>query len=97
LRHLRFHGCVLKWECMLTLFDAIGLRREWSDIVRARLTPTSLSWLLWSDTSPLVPGSRSRYDRHMSKRTLHNEFTAIIERDGKWYVGYCPEIPGANL
>ena len=22
---------------------------------------------------------------HMSKHTLHNEFTAIIERDGKWY------------
>jgi predicted RNase H-like HicB family nuclease len=27
---------------------------------------------------------------------MENEFTAIIERDGKWYVGYCPEIPGAN-
>jgi len=27
---------------------------------------------------------------------LLNEFTAIIERDGKWYVAYCPEIPGAN-
>lgn len=25
-----------------------------------------------------------------------NEFAAIIERDGKWYVAYCPEIPGAN-
>jgi predicted RNase H-like HicB family nuclease len=32
----------------------------------------------------------------MSKHALHNEFTAIIERDGKWYIGYCPEIPGAN-
>jgi predicted RNase H-like HicB family nuclease len=32
----------------------------------------------------------------MSKRTLHNEFTAIIERGEKWYIGYCPEIPGAN-
>jgi predicted RNase H-like HicB family nuclease len=32
----------------------------------------------------------------MSKHTLHNEFTAIIERDGKWHIGYCPEIPGAN-
>jgi len=28
--------------------------------------------------------------------TMHNEFTAIIERDGEWYVAYCPEIPGAN-
>jgi predicted RNase H-like HicB family nuclease len=27
---------------------------------------------------------------------MKNEFTAIIERDGEWYIGYCPEIPGAN-
>jgi predicted RNase H-like HicB family nuclease len=27
---------------------------------------------------------------------MRNEFTAIIERDGEWYVGCCPEIPGAN-
>jgi predicted RNase H-like HicB family nuclease len=27
---------------------------------------------------------------------MKNEFTAVIERDGDWYVGYCPEIPGAN-
>ena len=27
---------------------------------------------------------------------MHNEFTAIIERDGKWFVAYCPEVPGAN-
>ena len=27
---------------------------------------------------------------------MHNEFTAIIERDGDWYISYCPEIPGAN-
>ena len=27
---------------------------------------------------------------------MHNEFTAVIERDGDWYIGYCPEIPGAN-
>lgn len=27
---------------------------------------------------------------------MRNEFTAIIERDGEWYVGYCPEITGAN-
>jgi len=45
---------------------------------------------------PLVRRSRSRYDKYMSKHTLHNEFTAIIERNGKWYIGYCPEIPGAN-
>jgi predicted RNase H-like HicB family nuclease len=27
---------------------------------------------------------------------MHNEFTAIIERDEEWYIAYCPEIPGAN-
>ncbi len=27
---------------------------------------------------------------------LHNEFTAIIEKDGDWLIAYCPEIPGAN-
>jgi predicted RNase H-like HicB family nuclease len=25
-----------------------------------------------------------------------NEFTAIIERDGKWFIASCPEVPGAN-
>ncbi|NIA10199.1 MAG: type II toxin-antitoxin system HicB family antitoxin [Nitrospiraceae bacterium] len=27
---------------------------------------------------------------------MKNEFTAVIERDGKWYIAYCLEIPGAN-
>ncbi len=27
---------------------------------------------------------------------MHNEFTAIIEKDGRWFIAYCPEIPGAN-
>ncbi len=27
---------------------------------------------------------------------MRNEFTAVIERDGAWYIAYCPEIPGAN-
>jgi predicted RNase H-like HicB family nuclease len=27
---------------------------------------------------------------------MASEFTAIIERDGDWYIAYCPEIPGAN-
>jgi predicted RNase H-like HicB family nuclease len=27
---------------------------------------------------------------------MHNEFIAIIERDGDWYIAYSPEIPGAN-
>ena len=27
---------------------------------------------------------------------MHNEFTAIFEQDGYWYIAYCPEVPGAN-
>ena len=27
---------------------------------------------------------------------MRHEFTAVFERDGEWYVGYCPEVPGAN-
>ena len=27
---------------------------------------------------------------------MRNEFTAIIERDGPWFVSYCAEVPGAN-
>ena len=27
---------------------------------------------------------------------MHNEFTAVFERDGEWFLAFCPEIPGAN-
>ena len=27
---------------------------------------------------------------------MHNECTAVFERDGEWYIAFCPEIPGAN-
>ncbi len=27
---------------------------------------------------------------------MHNEFTAIVEKDGEWFVAYSPEVPGAN-
>ena len=27
---------------------------------------------------------------------MKNEFTAIIEKDGDWFISYCAEIPGAN-
>ena len=27
---------------------------------------------------------------------MHNEFTAVLERDGDWYIAYSPEVPGAN-
>ena len=25
-----------------------------------------------------------------------NEFSAVYEQDGEWFIGYCPEIPEAN-
>lgn len=27
---------------------------------------------------------------------MRNEFSAVIERDGEWYIAYTPEVPGAN-
>jgi predicted RNase H-like HicB family nuclease len=27
---------------------------------------------------------------------MHNEFEAIIEKNGEWFIAYSPEIPGAN-
>jgi predicted RNase H-like HicB family nuclease len=27
---------------------------------------------------------------------MKSEFTAIYERDGDWWIAYCPEVPGAN-
>ena len=27
---------------------------------------------------------------------MSSTFTAILERDGDWYVAQCPEVPGAN-
>jgi predicted RNase H-like HicB family nuclease len=27
---------------------------------------------------------------------MSKEFTAVVEKDGSWFVAYCPEVPGAN-
>ena len=27
---------------------------------------------------------------------MRNEFTAVVERDGPFYIAYCAEVPGAN-
>ena len=26
---------------------------------------------------------------------MHNEFNEIVEKDGKWFIAYTPEVPGA--
>lgn len=40
----------------------------------------------------------AKVDKIAEKETnlVANEFTAIIERDGDWFIAYCPEVPGAN-
>jgi len=27
---------------------------------------------------------------------MQNEFTAVIEQDGEWFIAYCPQVAGAN-
>lgn len=27
---------------------------------------------------------------------MANEFTGVFEQEGDWYIGYCPEVQGAN-
>ena len=27
---------------------------------------------------------------------MRHEFPGVVEKDGDWFVSYCPEVPGAN-
>ena len=27
---------------------------------------------------------------------MRNRYTAVVQRDGKWFIAFCPEVPGAN-
>jgi predicted RNase H-like HicB family nuclease len=45
--------------------------------------------------APQVPVGRAAGARGYTF-PMRNEFTAVIERDGEWFVGWSPEIPGAN-
>ena len=27
---------------------------------------------------------------------MKEKFTAVMQRDGKWFIAYCPEVEGAN-
>jgi predicted RNase H-like HicB family nuclease len=38
--------------------------------------------------------SHSDVERRLA--SVVNEFTAVIEQDGEWFIAYCPEMPGAN-
>ena len=43
----------------------------------------------------LSPAVEWGYD-FVEDRYVHNEFTAVVEKDGDWFIAYCPEIHGAN-
>ena len=45
-------------------------------------------------TAP-VPSPVTHF-RRGARNEIHNEFVAIIERDGEWFIARCPEVPGAN-
>ncbi len=48
------------------------------------------------DLPELTVGILIAHDRRTIIRQMQNEFTAIIERDGRWFIAFCPEVPGAN-
>ena len=27
---------------------------------------------------------------------MRNHYTAVVQRDGKWFIAFCPEVPEAN-
>ncbi len=27
---------------------------------------------------------------------MRSRYTAVVQRDGKWFTAFCPEVPGAN-
>lgn len=51
-----------------------------------------------TSVAPRADSTRSLERRTLSaaEAALASEFTAILERDGEWFVAYSPEIPGAN-
>jgi predicted RNase H-like HicB family nuclease len=45
----------------------------------------------WWSRPHVSAGSVESAEAHMT-----NEFTAVVERDGEWFIAYCAEVPGAN-
>ena len=42
------------------------------------------------------PAEGLTYFRRRYNEAMRNEFTAIVEQDGPWFIAYCAEVPGAN-
>ncbi len=38
----------------------------------------------------------SRNKRRVERASASARFTAVYEKGDKYYIGYCPEVPGAN-
>ncbi len=77
--------------------DCASLKRAYSeaasDFAIRRVTLT----ISRSCTAAIRQGQRSAVRSERARLAdMANEFTAIIERDGDWYIAYCAEIPGAN-
>ena len=77
-----------------TVLNAIAsVRRNFqSPQLRMQAEGKILQEKTFVDTMPLTIASRLA----TWSDGMKNEFTAIIEREGDWYVAFCPEIPGAN-
>ena len=45
---------------------------------------------------PLLDDAEVMFVYQKPQAAVHNEFTAIIERDEEWYVVHCLEVPGAH-
>jgi predicted RNase H-like HicB family nuclease len=43
-----------------------------------------------------MDSGRSTTVGYIREAVMHNEFTAVFEREGEWFIAYSPEIPGAN-
>ena len=45
---------------------------------------------------PIPSDAEVTFFHQKPQAAVHNEFTAIIERDEEWYVVHCLEVPGAH-
>ena len=62
-----------------------------------RLSPPPIRLVILSSGTVQCAGTTSESARvNREGAALRNEFTAIIEKDGDWFIAYCPEVPGAN-
>lgn len=82
----------------MTINGSRGLNQKIKD--RFDLTVECIRRHYKGGDSPLSDTLEARYgfaSRMMLKaESMPNEFTAIVEQDGTWYIARCPEIPGAN-